>query len=125
MQDVKVTGMLHGRVIRPPAHGATVLEINETSVAELPGLVKVVRKADLVGVVCEREEQAITAAKKLEVTWSPWAGLPDAEGLYRTLRSTPVYSEGIPERFPGGTLASHGDLKTAFAGAKRDGCGDL
>jgi nicotinate dehydrogenase subunit B len=119
MQDVKVTGMLHGRVIRPPSHGATVLAIDEASVAELSGLVKVVRKADLVGVVCEREEQAIAAARKLKVSWSGWAGLPDKKQLYQTLRSTPIYSEGVPARFPGGILAKQGDLKAAFAGAKR------
>src|SRR5215510_5919856 len=52
MQDVKVEGMLHGRVVRPPAHGASVMTIDESSVAKIPGLVKVVRVNDLVGVVC-------------------------------------------------------------------------
>src|SRR5258706_14376062 len=77
MQDVKIAGMLHGRVVRPPAHGASVVSIDESSVAKIPGLVKVVRVSDLVGVVCRREEQAIAAAKSLKVTcsnWAPWPG---------------------------------------------------
>ena len=44
MQDVKIDGMLHGRVVRPPAHGASVVSIDESSVASMPGLVKVVRE---------------------------------------------------------------------------------
>jgi nicotinate dehydrogenase subunit B len=115
MQDVRVPGMLHGRVIRPPAHGARVTDLNERSVAHLPGVMKVVRKGDLVGVVCEREEQAITAAQALQVEWSQWDGLPQMEALYQTLRTVPVYSKGIPQRFPGGTLAREGNVQAAFA----------
>src|SRR5207237_7010623 len=94
MQDVKVPGMLHGRVVRPPAHGASVVSIDESSVAHIPGLVKVVRVSDLVGVVCRREEQAIAAAQALKVTWSNWAALPDMKDLQSTLRSLPEFLPG-------------------------------
>jgi nicotinate dehydrogenase subunit B len=101
IQDVKVSGMLHGRVVRPPAHGASVVAIDESSVADLPGLVKVVREHDLVGVVCEREEQAVRAVQALKVTWTEWAGLPDMKDLYATIRQTPEFPSGYadaPER---------------------------
>jgi len=86
--DLRVPGMLHGRVIRPPEAGAKLLSVDAS--ARLPGLVQVVRRGDFLGVVCEREEQAIDAARRLPVEWSRpapmfWAGYDD---LYRHLRAT-------------------------------------
>jgi CO/xanthine dehydrogenase Mo-binding subunit len=66
--DLRVDAMLHGRVIRPPEAGAKIVSLDTG--AKLPGLVKVVRHGDFLGVVCEREEQAIAAAKQLKVGWS-------------------------------------------------------
>jgi CO/xanthine dehydrogenase Mo-binding subunit len=119
MQDVKVPGMLHGRVVRPPAHGASVIAIDEASVAHLPGLVKVVRVNDLVGVVCEREEQAIAAAQALKVQWSDWAGLPDMKALHTTIRNLPEFPEGYPKESPGGVLAKGGDVEAGLAKAAK------
>ncbi len=117
MQDVKVAGMLHGRVVRPPAHGASVISIDESSVAQIPGLVKVVRVADLVGVVCRREEQAIAAAHALKVTWSNWAALPDMKDLHSTLRNLPEFPQGYPKDAPGGVLAKSGDVEAGLGKA--------
>ena len=119
MQDVKVEGMLHGRVVRPPAHGASVMAIDESSVARIPGLVKVVRVNDLVGVVCQREEQAIAAAQALKVTWSNWAQLPDMKDLHSTLRNLPEFPQGYPKESPGGVLAKSGDLETGLGKATK------
>ena len=77
--------MLHGRVVRPPYGGAdasaplgsSLISVNEQSVAHLPGIVKVVVQGDFVGIVAEREEQAIAAMRQLEVKWKDWAGVPD------------------------------------------------
>ena len=88
--DLRVDGMLHGRVIRPPQAGAKILSVDES--AALPGLVKVVRRGDFLGVVCEREEQAIEAARALPVKWSePEQELfsADYDALYERLRGTP------------------------------------
>jgi len=52
--NLRVTGMLHGRVVRPPCVGATLISVDEQSVEGLPGLVKVVVKKDFVGVVAEK-----------------------------------------------------------------------
>jgi CO/xanthine dehydrogenase Mo-binding subunit len=61
--------------------------VDEKSIAHLPGIVKVVVKGDFVGVVAEREEQAIAAMRQLKVTWKEWSGLPDMSlsGLHQTL----------------------------------------
>jgi nicotinate dehydrogenase subunit B len=118
MQDVKVPDMLHGRMVRPPAHGASVVSIDEGSVAHLPGFVKLVRVADLVGVICQREEQAIAAAQTLKVTWSEWTGLPNMSDLHQAIRNLPEYPEGYPKDAPGGVLAQSGDLKAGLAKAK-------
>jgi CO/xanthine dehydrogenase Mo-binding subunit len=47
VQDFKISGMAHGRVIRPPAMGATLLSVEESSVGHIPGLLKVVRRGQL------------------------------------------------------------------------------
>src|SRR5207302_1011122 len=67
--DMKVPGMVHARNVRPPVAGAKLVSIDESSVRGLPGLVKIVSKGNYVAVVCEREEQAIKAAKQLKVNW--------------------------------------------------------
>jgi nicotinate dehydrogenase subunit B len=87
VHNVRVPGMLHGMVVRPPAVGATVVNVDESSVAGLPGLVKVVVKKNFVGVVAEKHWQAIQAANKLKVTWTPGAGLPNHADFYNYLRN--------------------------------------
>ncbi len=86
--DLRVDGMLHGRVIRPPEAGAKIVSVDER--AQLPGLVKVVRRGDFLGVVCEREEQAIEAARKLRVNWSKPEPLfsESYDALYDRLRTS-------------------------------------
>ena len=94
VHNVRVPGMLHGRVVRPPAVGASVMAVDENSVRDVPGLVKVVVKKNFVGVVAQKPWQAIQAAGKLKVTWSAGTGLPE------TIRTSPSVS-GI--RNPPGT----------------------
>ncbi len=87
VHNVRVPGMLHGRVVRPPAAGATVMSVDESSVAGMPGLVKVVVKKNFVGVVAEKPWQALQAAEKLKVTWSPGSGLANNGDFYEQLRN--------------------------------------
>ena len=68
--------MLHGSVVRPPAVGARLEGVDETSVEDLPGMVDVVVRDDFVGVVAEKPCQAMQAARRLKATWS--AGCPSA-----------------------------------------------
>ena len=67
--DVKLPGMVHARNVKPPVAGAKLVSIDESSVRGMPGFVKVVSKGNYVAVVCEREEQAINAARQLKVNW--------------------------------------------------------
>jgi nicotinate dehydrogenase subunit B len=87
VHNVRVPGMLHGMVVRPPAVGATVISVDENSVVGLPGLVKVVVRKNFVGVVAEKRWQAIQAANKLKVNWTPGAGLPSHADFYDFMRN--------------------------------------
>ncbi len=88
VHNVRVDGMLHGRVVRPPVVGATVIDVNRSSVQGMPGLVRVVTRNNFVGVVAEKTWQAVQAAERLEVSWStPDAPLPAQEGYHDGLRN--------------------------------------
>jgi CO/xanthine dehydrogenase Mo-binding subunit len=89
VHNVRVPGMLYGAVVRPPAVGATLVGVDESSVGGMPGIVKVVVKKNFVGVVCEKPWQAMQAAGKLNATWTPGAGLPSQAGFYDYLRKQP------------------------------------
>jgi len=89
VHNVRVPGMVHGQVVRPPAAGARVVSVNDASVRTMPGVVKVVVKEDFVGVVAEKPWQALQAANALAVTWSEGSGLPDHQTLFDYLRTQP------------------------------------
>jgi len=95
MQDFRVPGMLHGRVVRPPAIGATLESVDEASVKDVPGLVKVVREGNFLGVVAQSEWGAISAARKLKATWSKWEGLPEQAKLFEYVRGTQVAKDEV------------------------------
>ncbi len=95
MQDFKVPGMLHGRVVRPTAIGATLLNVDEGSVKDVPGLVKVVRQGNFLGVVAESEWGAVRAAQKLKANWSNWEGLPEQSKLWEHIRATKVNKDDV------------------------------
>ena len=116
VHDVRVPGMLHGRVIRPPYAGAdhgdfigNLLEsVDETSIAHIPGIRAVVVIRDFIGVVAEREEFAELAANTLRVNWKPWAGLPELSNIEQALRNNPA----TPRQ-----LVDEGDVDQALAQA--------
>jgi nicotinate dehydrogenase subunit B len=95
MQDLRMPGMLHGRVVRPPGIGASLMSVDEKSVSDIPGLVKVVRVGNFVGVVAESEWGAIKAAEALKTEWSTWEGLPEQSALWDHVRATKVAKEEI------------------------------
>jgi nicotinate dehydrogenase subunit B len=95
MQDFRLAGMLHGRVVRPPAIGATLLSIDEDSVKDIPGLTRVVRVGNFVGVTAETEWGAIQASRRLKVSWSSWEGLPDQSSLWEYVRGTKIVKEDV------------------------------
>ncbi|OLF52907.1 xanthine dehydrogenase family protein molybdopterin-binding subunit [Pseudomonas chlororaphis] len=99
VHDLRLEDMLHGRVVRPPYTGAdasaplgqALIAVDDTSIAHLPGIVKLVVIGDFIGIVTEREEQAIDAMRQLKVQWKPWDALPDLrpEALHTTLLAHP------------------------------------
>jgi nicotinate dehydrogenase subunit B len=112
MQDFRIPGMLHGRVVRPPAIGATLQSVDESSVRDIPGLVKVVRVGNFVGVLAESEWGAIKAAQQLKTEWSKWEGLPEQAKLWDHVRNTKIVKEDV--------TSNVGDASAALAqGTKR------
>lgn len=97
VHDMRVAGMLHGRVVRPPYAGAdhgdfignTLQSVDESSVAHIPGIRAVVVIRDFVGIVAEREEHADQALRELRVTWKPWPGMPDQSDVAEAIRKNP------------------------------------
>jgi nicotinate dehydrogenase subunit B len=94
VQDLRLPGMWHGRVVRPPSPGATILALDENSAPEA----QVVRLGNFIGVVAEREEQAIHAAEQLTVTWQETAPLPPMASLFDDLHRQTTNDEVVAER---------------------------
>jgi nicotinate dehydrogenase subunit B len=111
MHDFRVPGMLHGRVVRPPAIGAALRSVDENSVKDVKGLVRVVRMGNFLGVVASTEWAAIKAARTLRATWSPWQGLPEMDKLYAYVRNTPIARDEVTQNV--------GDAKAALATAAK------
>jgi nicotinate dehydrogenase subunit B len=126
--DVKLPGMVHARNVKPPYACAKLTGIDESSVKNLPGFIKVMNKANYVAVVCEREEQAIRAARQLKTTWEKpaTAPFPSSDDLFAYLRaakpasgSTPA-AEGDSElRNPSLRPIVVGNAEAAFAAAAK------
>ena len=118
VHDVRVPGMLHGRVVRPPYAGidagpfigTSLIGVDKDSVRDVPGLVDVVVIGDFVGVVAEREEHAILAAERLQVSWKPVPDLRNLDDVANALRANP----SSPRR-----LLDKGDVDAAIAGAAK------
>ena len=101
----------HARNVRPPLVGDRIRRVDESSVRDLPGFVQVVRKGNYLAVVCEREEQAINAARRLTVDWEkPQAApFPTSGGLFAYMRSATPTSSAAPNIV--------GDPDAGFGGA--------
>src|SRR6185436_8865948 len=110
--DVKLPGMLHGRVIRPATTISKPLRVDESSIANIKGIVKVVQEGTFIGVVAQTEWAAIQAAKNLKVTWSTPAPLPATrEAVDAYLTTTKSFADNGP--------MPTGNTEAAFAQAAR------
>jgi CO/xanthine dehydrogenase Mo-binding subunit len=98
VHDFSVSGMLHGRPIRPPAIGARLLSVDESSIKHIPDA-RVVRINDFLGVVAADEWAAVRAARELKASWSEWQGLPGNEELAKHVRESVVdHDEAIVKK---------------------------
>ncbi|MGV3681862.1 MAG: molybdopterin cofactor-binding domain-containing protein [Acidovorax sp.] len=121
VHDMRVPGMLHGRVVRPPYAGAdhgdfignTLESVDQSSIAHIPGIRAVVVIRDFVGIVAEREEQAEEALRCLAVRWKAWPGFPrqdSPEAVAQAIRANPSTQR---------RLVDEGDVDAALAGAEQ------
>jgi nicotinate dehydrogenase subunit B len=111
--DVRVPGMLHGRVVRPPVVNSKPAAVDESSVRGIPGIVRVVQKGNFVGVVAETEWAALRGARALKVTWSEppvrFPAGPDA--IFDYLKTTKPVAERV--------AINTGNVESAFNGAAK------
>ena len=107
--DIRVPGMLHARMIRPPAGGSTIASVNADSIKNA----RVVREGEFLAVVAEKEWDAIEAARTLDVKWTPHDTdpFPGADGLHDHIRDAPVVKREEPTK--------KGDTDSAFKSAAR------
>src|SRR5258705_1892560 len=88
VQDVRLPGMVFGRIVRPASPGAQLVSFDEAAVKRMPGVIAVVRDGNFLGVAARREEQAINARLALKRTakWKETESLPPSgDGLYEHL----------------------------------------
>jgi CO/xanthine dehydrogenase Mo-binding subunit len=120
VHSIKVPGMLHGRVVRPRGQGAyglgtgpSIVSVDESSVRHIPG-VKVLRFQNFLGVVAEREYDAIQAAAQLKVKWADLPTLPTSANQYAQMRK--LDSAG---QIRAALLSGAGNFDSAFTGAAK------
>jgi nicotinate dehydrogenase subunit B len=104
VHDLRLPGMLHGRVVRPPSLGARLAALDASAVRDA----QVIHHGDFVGVIAEREEWAIRAAAALRVTWQGGARLPAQDDLFAYLLSQPTTDHIVTQQ---------GDVEAALANA--------
>lgn len=110
VQDVTVPGMLHARVIRPSAVGATLVSVDEASIAAIPDA-RVVRVGNFLAVVAPREWSAVKAAASLRVTWTAPDTLPASDAFAQWCRTAAVERDQA--------VVATGDTRAAMARAAR------
>lgn len=108
VHNVRVDGMVHGAVVRPPGPGASLERAEEASVRGLPGFIRLVTRGNFVGVVCEKPWQAVQAARALQVTWRPGPPLPRQDDFYAFMRRQPARDTFVVDS---------GDVEQTLAGA--------
>ena len=113
VSDVRLPGMLHGRMIRPSVAGAVPTAVDENSIKEIKGA-RAVWIKDFLGVVADKEWDAVRAAKALKVTWSDVKPpFPKQAELHDHIRAAQVTKREIE--------VENGSVETAFADAAKQG----
>jgi CO/xanthine dehydrogenase Mo-binding subunit len=118
MHNVRIPGMLHGRVVRPTGQaaygtGAPIISVDADSISDIPN-VQVVRKGDFLGVVAPREYDAIQAASQLKVKWQEAPTLPSSGDVWEQMRAQDT--AGLTTN---GVKALTGDVGSALASAAK------
>ena len=109
--DVKLPGMVHGRMIRPQVAGAVPVKVDERAIKDIPGA-KVVWDKGFLGIVADKEWDAIQAAEKLVVEWSVQEPpFPEQASLYDHIRKASVRKRVVEQQ--------NGDVDKAFTSATK------
>jgi nicotinate dehydrogenase subunit B len=110
VHDLRLPGMLHARVVRPPSYRATLVRVDTAPIAKMPGVRAVHRDGNYLAVIAEREYQAVTAMKALTdaATWSETPTLPEAEKIFDWLAAQPA--QNIPVLSGSGALTGRGNV---------------
>ena len=106
VHDMRLPGMLHGRVVRPPYAGVdagdfvgrSLLRVDEASLAHLPGIEKIVVIGDFIGIVAQREEVAEAAMRALRVEWAPFTPLAPLDDLAAAISAHPSQPRVVAEQ---------------------------
>jgi nicotinate dehydrogenase subunit B len=100
VQDMRLPGMVHARLVRPPSYGAQLTECDTSAVEKLPGVVKVIRDGNFLAVVAKKEFQSIKAMNALSAAakWQETPSLPKQDDLLRVLTGLPSQDSTIFER---------------------------
>ena len=106
VQDVKIPGMLHARVVHPAGVRSTLQSFDDSACRPIKGYLRAVRKGDFLAVVATNEWAAISASTAIVAKWSDWAGLPDEAQLFEYVRKSKVDRNEV--------LQSAGDPAEAF-----------
>ncbi|QIB34328.1 xanthine dehydrogenase family protein molybdopterin-binding subunit [Ancylobacter pratisalsi] len=135
VQDMRLPGMVHGRIVRPPSYGARLIDLDAAPVEAMPGVLKVVRDGAFIGVVAEKQWTAIQAMRRLAASarWNESAALPDEAQLPEALMALPtkdttILDVGTPDAASYDVDAlfsrpylSHGSIGPSCAIAHMDG----
>lgn len=102
VHDLDFPGMVHARVVRPHNAGARLTYYDEDFVAEMPGVLQIVRNGSFLAVIAKREEQAVRAMEALRAsaTWEPGPPLLVQDALYNTMLSQPAESALVDSGMP-------------------------
>lgn len=111
VQDVKVPGMLHARMVHPAGVKAKLESFDDASCRKIEGYVRAVRKGDFLAVVATNEWVAIRASNAIRAKWSAWGGLPDETQLFDYVRNSKVERDVV--------FQSNGDSAEALKRAGR------
>ncbi len=136
VQDLRLPGMVHARIVRPPSYDARLQSVETSAVEKLPGVLKIVRDGSFLAVVAEREFQAISAMHALAAAakWDVATKLPDEKDIFAFIESLPAQDFVIADKHePSAPAArtleavyrrpyqSHGSIGPSCAVASFDG----
>jgi nicotinate dehydrogenase subunit B len=111
MQDFRLPGMLHARVIRPAGIKSQLLSFDDRPARRVKGFVRTVRKGNFLAVVSTSEWGAVKASRLVKVRWSDWKGLPEKSRVFEHMRSNRVVSDEV--------LQKAGDAAAALGASAR------